>query len=129
MSILTYEQAIYKSLTVKWKVDSCFQGNSCWCRIIIPEFDIFYEDDNKLEIVFEGELSEEQAIKLVSIHNDNIHLLNELISSLKELKLSNKILSEYLIFQYYQMLNLNYFDHNLNTDIKNAFKEAIINIK
>jgi len=31
---MNYGEAIDKSLTVKWKVDTCQQGEECWCRVI-----------------------------------------------------------------------------------------------
>jgi hypothetical protein len=40
---MTYQEAINKSLTLKWKVGTCSQGEECWCRTITCDPPLMYE--------------------------------------------------------------------------------------
>ena len=72
MKKLTYKEAQEKSLTVRWKVSFCPQGENCWCRIIEPEEKISDSDDNEIYIVGSGEMSRIYAEYLVDLHNKNL---------------------------------------------------------
>lgn len=72
---MTYQEAITKSLSVRWEVDTCSQGESCWCRTIKPVDPILYEDGDTQEeyqVVRAGELQRKTVEYLVDIHNKNI---------------------------------------------------------
>jgi hypothetical protein len=66
---MTYEEAVKKALTVRWKTETCSQGEKCWCRLIVPEKKI--EDDNGNEIVIasSGDIKKEYAEHIVALHN------------------------------------------------------------
>ena len=78
---MNYQEAIEKSLTVKWKVDTCGQGEQCWCRVIKCEEPIFFKendeayDDSDAEEFYvskSGELLKEIVEHIVNIHNETI---------------------------------------------------------
>jgi hypothetical protein len=71
---MNYQEAIEKSLTVKWKVDVCIQGEQCWCRVIKCEEPIFFKKNNDSDneeyyVVNSGELNKETVEHFVSLHN------------------------------------------------------------
>jgi hypothetical protein len=74
---MTYEEAEAKALSVKWKIDVCFEGEKCWCRIIKPVETIMstnsgYDGSDYEEeywIVRPGELNKKTAERIVSDHN------------------------------------------------------------
>ena len=70
---MNYQEAIDKSLTVKWKVDTCSQGEQCWCRVIRGEEPILYKElddsDEEYYVVGSGQLNKETAEYFVSLHN------------------------------------------------------------
>lgn len=41
---MTHEEAKKKSFEVKWKTKPCHSGEECWCRIIVPETPIVYDN-------------------------------------------------------------------------------------
>ena len=41
---MTYEEAQEISLQVKWKTNTCNQGEQCWCRTIVPVVPILYSE-------------------------------------------------------------------------------------
>jgi hypothetical protein len=74
---MDYQEAILKSLTSKWKVDTCSQGEQCWCRIVrCVEPIIFKEkedlDEEEYYIVGSGKLNKEIVEHIVKIHNQII---------------------------------------------------------
>lgn len=72
---MTYQEAINKSLTVKWEISTCGQGEQCWCRAIKPVEPIVFEDGDSTQefyVVGPGELQSEIANHLVIVHNDYI---------------------------------------------------------
>jgi hypothetical protein len=75
---MNYEEAIQKSLTVKWKVDTCSQGEQCWCRVIKCEEPLMFKekeylDEDEYYIVGTGDLNKETAEHIVKIHNQTIN--------------------------------------------------------
>ena len=69
---MTYQEAINKSLTVKWEISTCGQGEQCWCRVIKPVEPIVFEDGDSTQefyVVGPGELQSEIAHHLVILHN------------------------------------------------------------
>jgi hypothetical protein len=75
---MTYKQAIEKSLTVKWKVGTCDQGEKCWCRTIKCEQPVMFkerEDDEEDEywVVGPAELNKETVEHIVKLHNESIN--------------------------------------------------------
>jgi len=75
---MNYQEAIEKSLTVKWKVDTCHEGERCWCRVIRGEEPILYKelddsDEEEYYIVGSGELNKETVEHIVSLHNETFN--------------------------------------------------------
>ena len=69
---MTHQEAINKSLTLKWKVDTCSQGKECWCRTITCDPSLMYEElgvENKFYVVGSGEIMKEIVEHIVNIHN------------------------------------------------------------
>ncbi len=54
---------------IRWKTDVCTQGESCWCRMIVPEEDCAYEDGTEVFVSASGELNQEMAEHFVELHN------------------------------------------------------------
>ena len=74
---MNYEEAIHKSLTVKWKVDTCPQGEICWCRVIRCEEPLMYKeredsDEDEYYPIKAGEVNKETVEHIVKIHNEAI---------------------------------------------------------
>ena len=74
---MDYTEAIQKSLTVKWVVDTCSQGEQCWCRIIRCEEPLMYkerEDSDEEEYcpVRAGEVGRDTVEHIVKLHNESI---------------------------------------------------------
>jgi hypothetical protein len=74
---MTYEEAQEISLQVKWKTDTCSQGEECWCRAIVPVEPISYREDEMdtlqdYTVVRPGELNQELAEHFVRLHNNYI---------------------------------------------------------
>jgi hypothetical protein len=74
---MKYEEAIQKSLTVKWKIDTCSEGERCWCRVIKCDPPIMYkerEDSDEEEYwpVRAGEVGRDTVEHIVKIHNEAI---------------------------------------------------------
>lgn len=74
---MTYNEALAKSRTVKWKVSICHSGEECWCRVIEPIDRIEDKDGNEIYIVSSGSINEIHAEHIVRIHNENIDRINE----------------------------------------------------
>jgi hypothetical protein len=75
--VMTYTEALEKSLTVKWKVNMCPQGVKCWCRTISCEEPIMFKeieesDAHEFYIVHSGELHKEVVEHIVKLHNEAI---------------------------------------------------------
>jgi hypothetical protein len=72
---MTHEEAYNKALKVKWKVEPCFSGEDCWCRIIVPDEPINYGSDNVEEvcIVSSASINKQMAKHIVNIHNQYIN--------------------------------------------------------
>jgi hypothetical protein len=71
---MTHEEAYNKSLKVKWKVEPCFSGEECWCRIIVPAEPIKYGPDDVEEvwIVSSAAINKQMAEHIVSVHNQSL---------------------------------------------------------
>jgi hypothetical protein len=79
---MNYQEAIEKSLTIKWKVDTCSQGEQCWCRVVRCEDPILFKesDDSDSEeyyVVRSGELNKETVEHIVKIHNEMFNTKNK----------------------------------------------------
>ena len=72
-SLLSYEEAIQHSLTVKWKTTPCQSGESCWCRVIEPEEEIKDEDGNEIYIAGSGCVPKVYAEHIVKLHNESLN--------------------------------------------------------
>ena len=73
---MTYQEAIDKSFTIKWKVGTCSQGEQCWCRTIEPIEQILYIDgdiEDSYSIVRRGEMLKETAEYFVKLHNETFN--------------------------------------------------------
>ena len=74
---MTYQEAIEKSFTVKWKVNTCTHGKQCWCRTIEPEERILYKDgdtEDSYYIARSGEMLKETAEYFVKLHNETFNI-------------------------------------------------------
>lgn len=73
---MTYEEAQAHSLTVRWKLETCGQGDACWCRILTPEEPILYDDGHggtdELYIAASGCVPTIYAEHIVKLHNDSL---------------------------------------------------------
>ncbi len=72
---MTYQEAEEKSFTVEWKLDTCSQGESCWCRVVKPVEPILYmdgEDQEEYWLVPSGYLDKRLAEYLVELHNEKL---------------------------------------------------------
>jgi hypothetical protein len=70
---MTYQEAINKSLTLKWKVGTCLQGEECWCRIITCDPPLMYEEvgvEEEFYVVGSGQIMKEVAEHIVNIQNE-----------------------------------------------------------
>jgi hypothetical protein len=73
---MTYEEAQEISLQVKWKTNTCSQGEQCWCRTIVPVEPILYSEYQMIDteqeyiIVRPGELNQDLAEHFVRLHNN-----------------------------------------------------------
>lgn len=77
---MTYQEAIEKSFSTKWKVGTCHQGEQCWCRTIEPIEPIIYKDgdiEGSYYIVGSGELNKETAEYFVKLHNETFNTQEE----------------------------------------------------
>ena len=73
---MTYQEAIDKSFTTKWKIGTCSQGEQCWCRTIKPVEPILYKDGNSDDpyyIVQSGQMLKETAEYFVKLHNETFN--------------------------------------------------------
>lgn len=68
-----YQEAIEKSLTVRWKTSICESGEQCWCRIIEPEEAIDFGDHQPFLIARSGDLLKEHAEHIVKLHNESLN--------------------------------------------------------
>lgn len=72
---MTYQEAIEKSLTVKWEIGICSQGEECWCRTIKPVDPILFqdgEDHQEYYVARSGEMNKETAEHFVKLHNEKV---------------------------------------------------------
>lgn len=74
---MTYEEAIEKAVYVKWKIDTCDQGEQCWCRIIKCEEPMMYKEhegdyEQEYYVVGPGQVHKETIGHIVVIHNEKI---------------------------------------------------------
>ncbi len=72
---MTYQEAIDKSLTVKWETGMCSQGEVCWCRTVKPVDPILFQDGEDLQeyyVVRSGEMNKETAEHFVKLHNEKL---------------------------------------------------------
>jgi hypothetical protein len=72
---MNYQEAIDKSLTVKWKVDTCIQGEKCWCRVIKCKEPIFFKEDadsdnEEYYVVESGQLDKKTVEHIIKVHNE-----------------------------------------------------------
>jgi hypothetical protein len=69
---MTYQEAINKSLTLKWKVGTCSQGKECWCRTITCDPPLMYGEvalEEEFYVVGSGQIMKEVVEHIVNIHN------------------------------------------------------------
>lgn len=72
ISELTYDEATEHCLNVRWKVTPCDSGEECWCRLIVPEYEIIDKDGNDIYIVGSGCMEKIYAEHIVKLHNMSI---------------------------------------------------------
>lgn len=74
---MTYEEAEILSYKVPWKSSTCHVGEMCWCRTIIAETPIMYQDiksnlDDEYYIIGDASIDKKLAEYIVKLHNDNL---------------------------------------------------------
>lgn len=77
MKSFTFEEARDYSFNVRWKVETCFSGEDCWCRTVVPEKPITFkykdrEYEEEFQIISDGSIDKETAEYIVKIHNERI---------------------------------------------------------
>jgi hypothetical protein len=82
---MTYQEALEKSLNVRWKTKTCPSGPDCWCRLIVPEEEIVDSDGNDVYIAGSASLHYLHAEHIVQIHNESLNLKSSILS-LQDLK-------------------------------------------
>lgn len=59
-------------ISMRWKIALCNSGESCWCRLIVPEGNVHFErGEHSVEawVVPDGSVSKDEAEHIVEIHN------------------------------------------------------------
>jgi hypothetical protein len=56
-------------LDVRWKTVICNAGEKCWCRCVVPEHPVVYDNGMEAFIVGSGELCKELAEHVTALHN------------------------------------------------------------
>lgn len=72
---LSYSQAISESFKRKWAIDTCSQGEDCWCRTIKTDPPTIFLDGDSVEeyyVVEMGSLNKEMVEYIVKLHNNKI---------------------------------------------------------
>lgn len=69
---MTYQEAIEKALTVRWKTITCDQGDDCWCRGISPERSLTDNKGDEIHIIPIGTVRKEHAEHIVRLHNNSL---------------------------------------------------------
>jgi len=74
---MTYQEAYKQALEVEWKVEPCFSGEQCWCRLIVPKVPIKFDKDDIEEvcIVSSASINKAMAEYIVKLHNNKINKL------------------------------------------------------
>lgn len=78
---MTHEEAIKYSLTIPWKVQECFSGPQCWCRMIVPveiiNFTYTLPDgtiqDTLEDIIDSAAIDQKTAEYIVNLHNKRLN--------------------------------------------------------
>jgi len=84
---MNHEEAILKSLSIPWKIELCNSGETCWCRVIVPNEKIkfSYRINSKEEktpdmredtidyIIPDGSVDKTTAEYIVKLHNQQFH--------------------------------------------------------
>lgn len=86
---MTYSEAIKELYNRPWKVSTCGERESCWCRIIESVEPIVYqvnkseEDEDTFELISEvipmGFISSDFAEHVVKLHNEFLEKKSEKI--------------------------------------------------
>mgnify|MGYP006905787176 CR=1 FL=1 len=64
-------------ILMRWKIALCNTGESCWCRLIIPEGNVQFEHGVDAWVVPDGSVSKDEAEHIVEIHNQWLESQNE----------------------------------------------------
>lgn len=75
MSNLSYSEAMIESFKRKWVIDTCSQGEDCWCRTIKTDPPIHFLDGDSVEeyhVVGMASLDRQMAEYIVKLHNNKI---------------------------------------------------------
>ena len=88
---MKYSEAIKEIYRKPWKVSTCSQGESCWCRIIESVEPVEYQlgsgEDDEIrfqkisEIVPMGAIDKNFAEHAVKIHNDYLEKKSEIFEA------------------------------------------------
>jgi hypothetical protein len=82
MKSFTFDEARNYSFNVRWKVETCFSGEKCWCRIVVPENPISFKEEERkneeeFQIISDGAVDKETAEYIVKIHNERIETIKQ----------------------------------------------------
>lgn len=59
--------------TMRWKVVPCHVGESCWCRLVVPEDPCQFEDESDAYVIPDGAIDKETAEHIVTVHNEALN--------------------------------------------------------
>lgn len=71
-TLLSYEEATGLCLKTKWKIAFCTSGAECWCRMIIPDKEIYDKDGNEIYVAGSGCIPTIYAEHIVKLHNNSL---------------------------------------------------------
>ena len=74
---MTYVEAIKKSLTTKWIIGTCSQGEECWCRTVKCDPPVMFKeredsDEEEYYPIRAGEVGKETVEHIVNLHNNSL---------------------------------------------------------
>jgi len=64
-------------ISMRWKIALCNSGESCWCRLIVPEGNVQFDRGVEAWVAPDGSISKDEAEHIVEIHNQWLEKQNE----------------------------------------------------
>ena len=59
-------------LVMPWEVESCHVGDDCWCRLIVPKEECFFDEATEAWVIPSGSLDTDTAEHIVELHNNHL---------------------------------------------------------